>query len=73
MRWVMKPDGQIHMEQDLGAMRVDLTTGETSTVIGNPNGLHTVWRHDGSTAMEWSMGKLRFSSDQGGFDTIFEK
>ena len=71
MRWVMKPDGQMHMEQDLGNMRMDLTTGERSMVIGDPKGMHTVWRQDGSTAMEWSMGKMRFSSDQSGFDTIF--
>ena len=71
MRWLMKADGQMHIEQDLGRMRVDLTTGETSTVIGNPDGPHAVWRQDGSTAMEWRLGKLRFSSDQSGFDTIF--
>lgn len=71
MRWVMKPDGRMHMENDLGNLRMDLTTGETSTIIGDPDGMHVVWRQDGSTATEWSLGKMRFSSDKSGFDTIF--
>lgn len=65
IRTVLGPDGT-HMEQELGTMRWNLTTGEMSTIIGNPrSSLRTVVRPDGTTALENQIGSLRFSSDNG--------
>lgn len=65
IRTVLGPDGT-HMEQELGNMRWNLTTGEMSTIIGNPRSpLRTVVRPDGTMALENQIGSLRFSSDNG--------
>ena len=65
VRTVLGPDGT-HMEQELGNMRWNLTTGAMSTIIGNPcSPLRTVERPDGTTALENQIGSLRFSSDNG--------
>ena len=65
IRTVLGPDGT-HMEQELGNMRWNLTTGEMSTIIDGPrSSLRAVVRPDGSTALENQVGSLRFSSDNG--------
>ena len=64
-RTVLGPDG-LHMEQELGSMRWDLMTGETSTVLGpSGDGLRTVTRPDGRTVLEQQVGTMRFSPDRG--------
>ena len=70
MRSVIKPDGSVHMEQDLGCTRLDLTTGEASTVLGSGAGPHLVIGPDGHAATEWQSGAMRLTIGQPGFDTI---
>ena len=36
---VLKPDGTVHIEQQVGNMRYDLTTGQVETVV--PAALYT--------------------------------
>lgn len=75
MRYVMKPDGSLHIESEVGSMRFDLTDGTTSTVMGNgvtSNGMHSVFGQDGSVSTEWQSGSMRFTLGQPGFDFIFK-
>lgn len=66
----MGPKGT-YMEQEISSMRVNLTTGEVSNVLGSPgDALRTVMRPDGSTALEWRSGSLRFSSDSADCEMI---
>lgn len=76
MRYVMKPDGSMHMESDVGIMRFDLTNGSMSTVLGNgatSNGMHSVFGQDGSVGTEWRSGSMRFTMGQSGFDFIIKE
>lgn len=55
MRYVMKTDGSMHMESDVGPMRFDLTNGSMSTVLGNgvtSNGMHSVFGQDDPASTE---------------------
>lgn len=75
MRYVMKPDGSMHMESDVGTMRFDLTDGSVSTVLGNgvtSNGIHSVFSQDSSASTEWQSGNMRFTMGQPGFDFIIK-
>ena len=70
IRTVLGPDG-MHMEQEFGTMRWDVTTGEMSTVFGAPgDGLRVVTRPNGETVTEQQVGNVRFSPDRG-TETIF--
>lgn len=76
MRYVMKPDGSMHMESDVGTMRFDLTNGSMSTVLGNgvtSNGMHSVFGQDGSVGTERRSGSMRFTMGQSGFDFIIKE
>ena len=65
IRTVIGPDG-MHMEQEFGGMRWDLTTGEASFVIGAPgDGTRMVTRPDGTSVTEQQVGPIRFSPDRG--------
>lgn len=58
------PDGSMHVERTVGNLRIDLTTGEQSVVIGAPNtNMTQVIRPNGSVAMETTFGNLRTSTD----------
>lgn len=70
MRSVIKPDGSMHVEQDLGGMRLDLTTQEASAVLGSGSGPRLVIGPDGHATTEWQAGAMRLSVGQPGFDTI---
>lgn len=75
MRYVMKPDGSMHMESDVGTMRFDLTDGSVSNLLGNgvtSNGMHSVFGQDGSASTEWQSGSMRFTMGQPGFDFIIK-
>ena len=75
MRYVMKPDGSMHMESDVGTMRFDLTGGSVSTLLGNgvaSNGMYSVFGQDGSASTEWQSGSMRFTMGQPGFDFIIK-
>lgn len=75
MRYVMKPDGSMHMESDVGTMRFDLTDGSVSTLLGNgvtSNGMYSVFGQDGSASAEWQSGSMRFTMGQPGFDFIIK-
>lgn len=64
MRTVVMPDGSMHVERTVGNLRIDLTTGEQSVVIGAPNtNMTQVIRPNGSVAMETTFGNLRTSTD----------
>lgn len=67
LRTVFGPDGSMHVEQTVGSMRYDLVTGQTSYVVGSPEGPHTVIRPDGTTAFEQHIAGsgMRYSSDRG--------
>lgn len=70
MQSVIKPDGSVHVEQDLGGTRHDLTTGEASTVLGSGAGPYLVIGPDGHAATEWQSGAMRLTIGQPGFDTM---
>lgn len=45
---VLGSDGQMHVENQVGNMRIDLTTGETKTVVPWAGGMNTVIGPDGT-------------------------
>ena len=68
---VIYPDGMTHIEETVGNVRRDLTTGEVTTVIGAPgSNMAQVVRPDGTVAMETTVANVRTSSDGLGPVTI---
>lgn len=69
-RNVLKPDGRIHMEQEIGSMRFDLTDGALTQKVGRSDPIQPVIRPDGSYGMEQTVGTMRFNLDRpsSGFD-----
>lgn len=65
IRTVVGSDG-MHQEQESDFVRWDLATGEASLVFGDPgDGVRTVIRPDGSSAVEQQLGGMRISTDRG--------
>lgn len=70
---VLGSDGSMHLENQIGNMRYNLTTGKTSYIIGNPNGtgIRTVMDENG-THLENQIGNIRQRLDgQGGNEIVF--
>lgn len=44
---VLKPDGTVHIEQQVGNMRYDLTTGQVDTVVPGAGATNLVFGVDG--------------------------
>ena len=71
LRSVFGSDGSVHQERQVGAMRMDLTTGETSTVFGRPGGIQTVMGPKGQTHFEHQVGSMRFDLTNGKMGKLF--
>lgn len=70
LRNVFGADGSVHQEQQVGSMRLDLTNGRLSQVMGEPGGIQTVVGPDGSTHLEQVIGTMRINLTSGGVDTL---
>lgn len=68
LRSVIKPDGSVHLESECGTgslrMRMDLTTGEMSTVM-NSGSMSSVTSSSGGFHTEYTVGNMRFNSETG--------
>lgn len=72
LKSVFKSDGSLHFENEIGSgavrTRMDLSTGEVSTVIGSGS-LNTVTSNNGSH-FEYTVGNMRFNSETGSADYL---
>lgn len=64
---VLGSDGRMHLERQFGNQRIDLTTGETKTVIPGVGGMNTVIDENGIHS-EVQIGKMRQTLGKSGFD-----
>ena len=64
---VLGSDGRMHLERQFGNQRIDLTTGETKTVIPGVGGMNTVIVEDG-VHTEMQIGNMRQTLGKNGFD-----
>lgn len=64
---VLGSDGRMHPERQFGNQRIDLTTGETKTVILGFGGMNTVIDEDGIHT-EMQIGNMRQTLGKNGFD-----
>lgn len=64
---VLGSDGRVHLERQFGNQRIDLTTGETKTVIPGVGGMNTVIDENGIHS-EVQIGKMRQTLGKSGFD-----
>lgn len=64
---VLGSDGRMHLERQFGNLRIDLTTGETKTVIPGSEALNTVIDGNGAHA-EMQIGNMRQTLGKNGFD-----
>ena len=62
IRNVLKPDGTAHIEQQVGNMRYDLTTGQVDTVVPAAG--------SAASAIELTTGSIRQDLGRPGFDTL---
>lgn len=69
---VFGSDGQIHLENQIGSQRFDLTAGEVKTVIPTAKNMSTVFGKD-SVETEIQVGQMRQTLDKPGFDWLFNK
>lgn len=64
---VLGSDGRMHLERQFGNLRIDLTTGETKTVIPEFGGMNTVIDNNG-VHTEMQIGNMRQTLGKNGFD-----
>lgn len=64
-------DGQIHLENQVGCQRFDLTTGEAKTVVPTAKNMSTVFGKDG-VETEIQVGQMR-QLGKPGFGWLFNK
>ena len=67
-RSVIRPDGTVHFEQQVGNMRFDLSAGSMTQVLGSFGDMQSVVRPNGSIGLEQTAGNMRFNLDQGNVD-----
>lgn len=70
IRNVLKPDGTAHIEQQVGNMRYDLTTGQVDTVVPGAGDPNLVFGADGRPHVELTTGSIRQGLGRPGFDTL---
>jgi hypothetical protein len=64
--------GQIHIENQVGCQRFDLTTGEAKTVVPTAKNMSTVFGKDG-VETEIQVGQMRQTLGKPGFGRLFYK
>lgn len=64
---VLGSDGRMHLERQFGNQRIDLTTGETKTVIPGFGGMNTVIDQN-CIHTEMQIGNMRQALGKNGFD-----
>lgn len=69
---VFGSDGQIHLENQVGCQRFNLTTGEAKTIVPITKNMSTVFRKDGVEA-EIQVGQISQALGKLGFDRLFNK
>ena len=69
---VFGSDGQIHLEDQVGCQRFDLTTGEVRTVSPTAKNMRNVFGKDG-VETEIQVGLMRQTLGKPGFDRLFNK
>lgn len=69
---VFGSDDQIHLEDQVGCQRFDLTTGEVKTVIPTAKNMSNVFGKDG-VETEIQVGQMRQTLGKPGFDRLFNK
>lgn len=70
LRNVIKPDGSMHLEQQIGTMRFDLATGQMTQLLPSAGTMQSVIRPDGSCGLEQTVSNMRISLDKGDFDQL---
>lgn len=70
LRNVFSQDVSMHLEQQIGTKRANPTTGESSTVLGQPGSVQTVMRQNGQTHVEKQVGNLRFDFTNGNMSNL---
>ena len=70
IRNVLKPDGTVHIEQQVANMRYDLTTGQVETVVPGAGATNLVFGADGRQHVELTTGNIRRNLGRPGFDTL---
>lgn len=66
---VIGSDGRLHLKQQFGNQRIDLTTGETKTVIPGFGGMNTVIDEIGAHT-EMQLGNMRQTLGKNGLDCM---
>lgn len=69
-RSVIRSDGSMHFEQQVGNMRFDLSDGSMTQVLGSFGDMQSVVRPNGSIGLEQTVGNMRFNLGQGNFDQL---
>lgn len=64
---VLGSDGRMHLERQFGNQRIDITTGETKTVIPGVGDMNTVIDSNGIHT-EIQIGNIRQTLGKNGFD-----
>lgn len=67
---VLKPDGTVHIEQQVGNMRYDLATGHVDTVVSGAGATNLVFGAGGHLHVELTTGGIRQDLGRPGFDTL---
>ena len=70
IRNVISGDGRMHLENQVGNLRFDLTTEQTKTVIPAGPGMNLVMGQDGQMHTEMQIGQMRQTIGKSGCDWL---
>lgn len=69
-RSIIGSDGSIHLENQVGSLRYDLTDGSVDQILSKSGAFTSISKSNGSIDLEHTIGNMRFTLGKSGFEQI---
>ena len=69
-RSVIGSDGSMHLENQVGSLRYDLSDGSVDQILSSSGGFTSVIKNNGSVNLEHTIGNMRFTLGKSGFEQL---
>lgn len=69
-RSIIRSDGSIHLENQIGSLRYDLTDGSVDQILSKSGAFTSISKSNGSIDLEHTIGNMRFTLGKSGFEQI---
>lgn len=69
-RSVIGSDGSMHLENQVGSLRYDLSDGSVDHILASSGNFTSVIKNNGSIDFEHTIGNMRFTLGKPGFEHL---